>query len=222
MRILLVADDRDLIRAVTLALRGESHILDVTPCSKALRSEIVTGEHDAALVELGVGRSEGIQILTRWRKQGVRFPVLILTALDAWAERIQAIAEGAGDYLIVPFAEQELLARLRALRQPPSVRLSTKFKVGVVTLKTREKQVLVNDTPIGLSALEYRCLSYLMHHAGRAVTPDELAKHLYSDGQTCSSNVVAVLIGRLRRKIGTDFIRTQRGFGYVVADLALE
>jgi DNA-binding response OmpR family regulator len=143
--------------------------------------------------------------------------VLILTARGAWAERVAGIDAGADDYLAKPFVMEELLARLRALLRRAPGRASPLLAIGRVVLDTRQMRITVDGDPIALSPLEYRCLSYLMHHAGRVVPPTELMEHLYAHHDR-EPNAVEVLIGRLRRKLGVDLIETRRGFGYVISD----
>ena len=156
-------------------------------------------------------------VLKKWREAGRVVPVLILTARGAWAERVAGIDAGADDYLAKPFIMEELLARLRALLRRAAGRASPLLAAGRVVLDTRQMRATVDGDPVALSPLEYRCLSYLMHHAGRVVPPGELMEHLYAHDHDREPNAVEVLIGRLRKKLGVDLIETRRGFGYVVA-----
>ena len=160
---------------------------------------------------------DGLTVLKKWRASGNAMPVLILTARGAWAERVEGIDAGADDYLAKPFAMEELLARVIALRRAVG-RASSLITIGPVTLDARQVRVRVDDEPVELSPLEYRCLSYLMHHAGRVVSPGELMDHLYAHDHDREPNAVEVLMGRLRRKLGVDLIETRRGFGYVISD----
>jgi two-component system OmpR family response regulator len=143
-------------------------------------------------------------------------PVLVLTARDRWSEKVQAFDAGADDYVTKPFHLEEVLARLRALVRRASGHASSDLVCGPVRIDTRTSRVSVNDVTIKLTSLEYRLISYLMHHAGRVVSRTELVEHLYDQDFDRDSNTIEVFVGRLRKKLGVDAIRTIRGLGYVL------
>jgi two-component system OmpR family response regulator len=143
-------------------------------------------------------------------------PVLILTARDRWSDKVQGIDAGADDYVAKPFHMEELLARLRALLRRAAGHASSDLTVGPVRLDARAGRVTVNGAAVKLTSHEYRLLSYLMHHAGRIISRTEIVEHLYEQDFDRDSNTIEVFIGRLRKKLGVDIIKTVRGLGYAV------
>jgi two-component system, OmpR family, response regulator len=220
MRVLVVEDDRRIARRLTSVLQEAGYAVDAAGNGEEAWFRGDTEDYDAVILDLGLPRMDGLTVLKKWREAGCDVPVLILTARGAWAERVAGIDAGADDYLAKPFVMEELLARLRALLRRAAGRGSPLFAIGRVVLDTRQMRITVDGDPIALSPLEYRCLSYLMHHAGRVIPPTELMEHLYAHDHDREPNAVEVLIGRLRKKLGVDLIETRRGFGYVIPNPA--
>jgi two-component system, OmpR family, response regulator len=162
--------------------------------------------------------SLGGAAVKRWRANGRATPVLILTARGSWAERVDGIDGGADDYLPKPFRMEELLARLRSIIRRSAGHASSVVTSGDLTLDERQMKVRVRGVPVALSRLEYRLVAYLLLHRGRVVPQHELDENVYGHGEEHDSNALEVLIGRVRKKLGTELIETRRGFGYIVAE----
>jgi DNA-binding response OmpR family regulator len=216
MRILLVEDDPRIARDLAAALGMAGYVVDHEPSGEEAWFKGDTENYDAVILDLGLPGMEGLAILKRWREAGCAVPVLILTARGSWRERVEGIDAGADDYLPKPFQMDEALARLRAIIRRSAGQSSAVLEIGPLTLDTRQMRISVNGAPVNLSPQEYRLVSYLMHHAGRVVPQMELTEHLYAQDYERDSNVIEVLIGRVRRKIGVDLIGTRRGFGYII------
>jgi DNA-binding response OmpR family regulator len=217
MRVLVVEDDPRIARRLRAVLEDAGYAVDGADNGEDAWFRGDTEDYDAAILDLGLPRMDGLTVLKKWREGGRELPVLILTARGAWAERVAGIDAGADDYLAKPFVMEELLARLRALLRRSAGRGSPLIAIGRVVLDTRQMRATVDGDPLALSPLEYRCLGYLMHHAGRVVPPSELMEHLYAHDHDREANAVEVLVGRLRRKLGVELIETRRGFGYVIS-----
>src|SRR5262245_15978316 len=173
-----------------------------------------TEAYDAAILDLGLPKVDGLTVLRRWRQAGVLMPVLILTARGTWHEKVQGIDGGADDYMSKPFRMEEVLARLRALIRRATGQVTPELHSGAVTLDPKTSKVTLNGACVKLTGHEFRVLSYLMHHRGRIVSQAELTEHIYAQDYDRDSNTVEVFIRRLRRKLGPAFIETVRGMGY--------
>jgi DNA-binding response OmpR family regulator len=216
MRILLVEDDTRLADGIAAALEAAGFVVARSADGEDAWFLGDTEIFSAAILDLGLPGMDGLSVLRRWREAGQGFPVLILTARGDWHERVEGIDAGADDYLPKPFRMEELLARLRALVRRSAGQASPVLRVGGLRLDTRRMQVSRDGVPVHLSPTEYRLVAYLMQHAGRVVPQLELTEQLYAQDFERESNAVEVLVGRVRRKLGTDLIQTRRGFGYLI------
>jgi two-component system, OmpR family, response regulator len=216
MKVLVVEDEPRIAADVATALKASGYAVDTVGDGEEAWFLGGTENYDAAILDLGLPRLDGLTLLKRWRQEGRTFPVLVLTARGAWTERVEGIDAGADDYLPKPFEMDELLARLRAILRRSAGQAAPVLISGALTLDTRQMRVTRSGLPVALSPLEYRLLAYLMHHAGRVVPPTELADHLYDTDHDRDTNAIEVIVARLRRKLGAEAIETRRGFGYVV------
>ncbi len=216
MRLLVVEDDRDINRQVVAALEEAGYVAD-----KAYDGEEggYLGEsepYDAIILDMGLPKADGVSVLQKWRRAGVKTPVIILTARDRWSDKVDGFDAGADDYVTKPFHMEELMARVRALLRRAAGHATSQIACGAVTLDTRSGKVFVDGAQVKLTSHEYRLLSYLMHHTGRVVSRAELTEHLYDQDFDRDSNTIEVFVGRLRKKLAVDLIQTVRGLGYLV------
>ena len=218
MRILIIEDEAPLLERVTAQLREQGYAVDTAVDG---RNGLYLGQEyplDAAVVDLGLPDLSGIEVIRRWRAAGRRFPILILTARGRWQDKVEGLEAGADDYLVKPFYMEELLARLRALIRRTGGWTQAVLACGPIALDTGAQQVTLLGQPVDLTAYEYKLLEYLMLHAGTVISKTELTEHLYQEDEDRDSNVLEVLVGRLRRKLDPDRdlnpIETLRGRGY--------
>lgn len=218
MRILVVEDEDALRGQLAERLRAAGYAVDC-----AANGE--DGEHigleypiDAAIVDLGLPDKSGSSVIAAWRAAQKAFPVLILTARGRWEDKVAGLEIGADDYLVKPFHSEELLARLRALLRRAAGFSQSRIACGPLLLELGAKRVSVDGRELELTALEYKVLEYLMLHAGNVLSKSDLTEHIYEDDSERDSNVLEVIIGRLRRKLDParelNPIETIRGRGY--------
>lgn len=218
MRLLVVEDDPDLNRQLFDALTDAGYVVD-----KALDGEEGhflgdTEPYDAVVLDLGLPIMDGVSILEQWRRDGHKMPVLILTARDRWSDKVAGFDAGADDYVSKPFHMEEVLARIRALLRRNAGHATSEIECGPLVVDTKSARATVDGQAIKLTSLEYRLLSYLMHHKGRVVSRIELVEHLYDQDFDRDSNTIEVFVGRLRKKLGVDLLRTVRGLGYCLSE----
>lgn len=204
-------------RQLADALGGAGYAVDCAADGERADFLGQTERYDAVLLDLGLPKVDGLTVLRRWRSAGLVVPVLVLTARDSWYEKVQGIDAGADDYLSKPFRLEELLARLRGLLRRAQRLASSQIQCGAVTMDALAGRVTLDGRAVKLTALEFRVLSYLMHHRGRVVPQSELTEHIYSIDADRDSNTIEVFVARLRRKLGAGLIETVRGLGYRVA-----
>jgi two-component system response regulator PhoP len=218
MRALLIEDDNDLRAQVTKILETEGIAVDVA--SEGEQGCYMAEEYptDIAIIDLGLPKVSGIEIIRRARKAGRDYPILILTARDGWQSKVEGLEAGADDYLVKPFHKEELLSRTRALLRRSGGWAQPKLTSGSIVLDTSAKSVEVAGNTVELTSFEYRVLEYLLTHTGKVISKTQLAEHLYTEDEERDSNVIEVFIKRLRAKLDPDStlnpITTLRGQGY--------
>ncbi|MGY9107819.1 MAG: response regulator transcription factor, partial [Alphaproteobacteria bacterium] len=211
MRILLVEDEVDLQRLLKKALVDAGYVVDIAGDGEEGHFLGETEPYDAVILDLGLPKIDGVTVLERWRKAGLKMPVLILTARDRWSDKVAGFDAGADDYVAKPFYTEELLARLRALLRRSAGLASPDIEIGTVRVDTRTSRVTVDGNPVKLTSAEYRLLAYLAHHKGEVLSRTDLVEHLYDQDFDRDSNTIEVFVGRLRKKLGVEIIHTVRG-----------
>jgi two-component system OmpR family response regulator len=217
MRILVVEDDRQVACQIESALRQSGYVVDVAHDGEEGRFLGDTEPYDAVVLDLGLPLLDGLSVLQRWRQDGRKMPVLILTARDTWREKVFGLRAGADDYLAKPFEMEEMLARVEALIRRAAGHADAVLDWGPVKLDTATHRVTLRGGPVELTPLEFRMLSYMMHHGDKVISKTELSEHIYGHDFDLDSNTIEVLVSRLRKKLGPALIRTHRGRGYQLA-----
>lgn len=216
MRILLAEDDELLGAGLKAGLAQQGFHVDWVRDGVAAERELATGAYQAAVLDLGLPRQDGLDSLKAVRARRVSTPVLVLTARDAVPSRIEGLDAGADDYLVKPVDLLELAARLRALVRRAHGQVQTRLSAGGVELDPAAHQVWLDGQPVELSGREYDLLHVLLLNAGRVLTRDQLEQHLYPWGSEVASNAVEVHVYHLRRKLRPELIQTVRGVGYLL------
>ena len=218
MKLLVIEDDTDLRRQLVSALNEGGYTVEEAEDGEEglyLGSEF---PYDLAIVDLGLPKLSGVEVIRKWRQQDVNFPILILTARGDWQDKVEGLEAGADDYLVKPFHMEELLARLNALLRRAAGHAKPMLEFGPVTLDSSGRNVFLNGDTVKLTSYEYRTLEYLMLNAGKVVSKSELTEHLYHQDFDRDSNVLEVFIRRLRQKLDPEQslepITTVRGLGY--------
>jgi two-component system, OmpR family, response regulator len=216
MRVLLVEDDAELVTHLKPALINAGYALDLA--DNGVDAEYLgdVQPYDAVILDLGLPRRPGLDVLANWRARQNRVPVLILTARDAWHERVDGFKAGADDYLGKPFHVEELLARLQALIRRSGDRPGADIRTAGLTLDEERQEVIRPDGQrVVLTGTEFRLLRYFMLNPDRVLSKTRLTEHVYDQEFDRDSNLIEVYVRRLRGKLGKDHIRTLRGQGYL-------
>lgn len=218
MRILVIEDEKNLREQLVTRLQQQGYAVD--PASDGEDGLFMATEYpfDAAVIDLGLPKLSGIEIIKQLRANGYKLPILILTARSRWQEKVEGLEAGGDDYLSKPFHFEELLARLRALVRRAAGSGGSEIICGPVTLDTSKQVVVADGKELELTAYEYKVLEYMMLHAGEVISKTVLTEHIYDQDFDLDSNVIEVFIGRLRKKLDPENqykpIETLRGRGY--------
>jgi two-component system response regulator QseB len=216
MRVLLVEDDGMIAQGLQTALRQAGFAVDLMRNGKTAAAALQTSVFDVVLLDLGLPDRDGIDVLREVRKRGNATPVIILTARDEIHHRIAGLDAGADDYIVKPFDLDEVMARMRSVLRRASGRGDSSIQHGELRLDLASRTVERNGTPVNLSAHEYAVLEALLQRPGAVLSRSQLEDRLYGWDEQIGSNAVEVYIHGLRRKLGSDSIRTLRGVGYFV------
>ena len=217
MRLLVLEDEPALALRLQQSLEAAGFAVDLAYDGEEGCYLGDTETYDAVVLDLGLPKIDGVTVLQRWREAGRTMPVLILTARGRWSEKMAGFNAGADDYMTKPFEMEEVVYRLRALIRRASGHSQPELACGLLRLDTNAGRVTVEGVTIQMTAQEFRILSYLMHHPGRVVSRTELMEHVYDRHFDSDSNVLEVLVGRIRKKVGAELIQTIRGQGYRLA-----
>jgi DNA-binding response OmpR family regulator len=215
MRVLLAEDDATLSSRLREDLGRRGFAVDVAANGVDAQHLGTEEPYDAVILDLGLPARSGLDVLRHWRAKGNAVPVLILTARDAWHEKVEGFKAGADDYLAKPFHFEELNARLGALIRRAHAQPAGVLSVEGLSLDEAHQAVSRGGRTIALSGIEFRLLRYFMLHPGQVLSRTQLAEHIYDDDSERDSNVIEVYVNRLRNKLGACLIATRRGQGYV-------
>ncbi len=222
MEVLLVEDDGRIARLVERTLAEAGHHVDVAYDGSSGLRQGTTGAYDLIVLDILLPGIDGLDVCRKLRRRSIRTPILMLTARDAVPDRVRGLDAGADDYLVKPFALEELHARVRALERRASDGADEALQVGDLTLDLGRHEVRRGERAIDLTAKEFQLLTYLMRAPGRVLTKERIADHVWGYDSEATSNVVEVYIHYLRDKIDRGFsrplIRTVRGVGYTIKE----
>ncbi|EJN6958795.1 response regulator transcription factor [Photobacterium damselae] len=214
MKILVVEDEIQLGEQIVAGLEQNSWVAELSTDGIDALYRATSEPWDAIVLDLGLPKLDGITVLKGIREENVDCPIVILSARSELTQRVEGLNAGADDYLTKPFQMVELVARLRAQLRRSTGNTSPVIQAGPLELDTRSSKVTFHGQHVELTALEFKVLSYLMHNQDKVISRTELVEHIYKQDFDRDSNTIEVFIGRIRRKVGTDVIKTVRGLGY--------
>ena len=218
MRAIVIEDDIDIQQQIVAHLKTEGFAVDSADNGDEGLYLVEEYPADVAIVDLGLPRLSGLDVISRIRQRGINLPILILTARGRWQDKVEGLDAGADDYLVKPFHHQEMMARIRVLIRRASGWSDSRIQCPPVSLDTSTQRTYVDERELDLTAYEYKVLEYLMLHAGEVISKTVLTEHLYDDESDNDSNVIEVFIRRLRQKLDPEEtlkpIETLRGRGY--------
>ncbi|MDP1596511.1 MAG: response regulator transcription factor [Methylotenera sp.] len=216
MRLLLVEDDIALGSQLHHVLKKAGYAVDLSTDGVDAEAVGDLEPYDLIVLDLGLPKRPGLEVLSNWRKRGNQVPVVILTARGSWQEKVEGFKAGADDYVGKPFQINELLARINAVLKRSAGSIAGTLKVENITLdEDKQELILQNDQRQNLTATEFRLLRYFMLHPGQLLSKSKLTEHVYEYDEDKDSNVIEVYVNRLRKIIGPEMIKTRRGQGYV-------
>ncbi len=215
MRVLVVEDEPDLMRALVQILHEEGYAVDSTMDGAEGLYKSLAWDYDTIVLDLMLPSMNGLELLKQLRRKK-KTPVLVLTARDTVPDRVLGLDGGADDYLVKPFARMELLARVRALIRRSAGQAQPILEIGDIRIDTVKRNILRGESVIAVTAREYSLVELLALHRGRLVTRSMIYEHLFNENDDTLSNLVEVHVSNIRKKLGKDFIVTRRGLGYVI------
>lgn len=220
MHLLLIEDDLDLGASLQQALRGAGFSSEWLRTAADAQRFAVQGGHDCVLLDLGLPDGHGLDLLRRWRADGLRTPLIVITASDALGDRLAGLDEGADDFMVKPFAVEELVSRVRAVTRRAAQQAASVWQLGGLTLDLRQRRCTVNRVEVGLSQREFDILAVLARAGGAVVPKHRLAQALAPLGEALDFNAIEVHVHNLRRKVGAGRVKTVRGVGYLLSTAA--
>lgn len=214
MKILVVEDEPKLGEQIVTTLEQTGWLAELSPDGIDALYRATSETWDAIVLDLGLPKLDGLTVLKGIRDENINSPVIILSARDSLTQRIEGLNAGADDYLTKPFEMAELVARIRAQLRRSSGQASPVFQIGDLSLDTRTSKIIWHGEAVDLTALEYRVVAYFMKNNDKVISRTELVEHIYKQDFDRDSNTIEVFIGRIRKKIAPDIIKTVRGLGY--------